>query len=510
MANDETFDVCVVGAGLSGLSCADALLEQQPGLRVVVFEINNRVGGRTKTDALAIDGGGHVTVDSGGMWVGPQHREMHKLLARFGLATVPQYDHGKHVLVQGAAVWKAYEGDIPPHNILSLLELQLRVLAPIDKLAQTVDLLDPSRTPNAAALDAQSVASYFGSFLWSRAARDTVNLVCLATLGCEASQVSLLQLLYVIKSCEGLRALIDVRGGAQEARVVGGTQQLSERLAAAVIARGGEVRLGCQVARIALAAGGGVELTVAGNAGDRRVRARAVVSAAIPSVALRQIEFAPRLPSRLEQVAARTFRGAYAKAVVVYARPWWRAAGFSGFGTNTEPDVEHCVAFCYDYCGMQPPAGDAEQFALVCFFCGDVAVRAADLSPEARRASVLASLQRLFPQHSAEAGAPVLVHDMLWHRDAVATGCPVTVFPPGQFRPFALAATLGRPLASSADAAARPVLFFASTDVSTEWGAYMEGAVRRGLAVAREVRDALAFAAPPVAPGEAALAWMSA
>src|SRR6266536_2444050 len=88
-------DVVVVGAGLSGLAAARALVAADR--RVVVLEARDRVGRRTWNRAL---GGGHIT-EVGGEFAGPTQDRILALARAVGVKTFPTYNTGSNVLVAG-------------------------------------------------------------------------------------------------------------------------------------------------------------------------------------------------------------------------------------------------------------------------------------------------------------------------------------------------------------------------------------------------------------------------
>src|SRR5262249_35867115 len=81
-------DVCVIGAGLSGLAAARALVAA--GRTVVVLEARDRVGGRTLNLPLA---GGHFT-EGGGEFVGPTQDRILDLARAMGVKTFDTYNVG--------------------------------------------------------------------------------------------------------------------------------------------------------------------------------------------------------------------------------------------------------------------------------------------------------------------------------------------------------------------------------------------------------------------------------
>ncbi len=99
-------DVVVVGAGLSGLRAARALVDA--GHETIVLEARERVGGRLLNASL----GDGVQVDLGGQWVGSDHSRTQALAADLGIEIFPQFGDGRNLLDVGGKR-RLYRGTIP-------------------------------------------------------------------------------------------------------------------------------------------------------------------------------------------------------------------------------------------------------------------------------------------------------------------------------------------------------------------------------------------------------------
>jgi monoamine oxidase len=80
-------DVVIVGAGLAGLSAADALIEA--GQSVRVLEADERVGGRT----LNYDLGNGKVVETGGQWGRSDPKPPDQVGTPFGGRHLPDVHH---------------------------------------------------------------------------------------------------------------------------------------------------------------------------------------------------------------------------------------------------------------------------------------------------------------------------------------------------------------------------------------------------------------------------------
>jgi monoamine oxidase len=445
-------DVVIVGAGLAGLSAGRALLDRQAS--VVVLEARDRVGGRTLSQLTALGD----TVDLGAQWIGPTQDRIAALVKEFGLATLEQHCTGTKVLHLGGKR-STYAKTIPSLPVLALLDLH-RTIGRLETLCRDIPLDDPSRAAHAAAWDGITVESWKREHVHTAGARAVLDVAVRAVFACEPADVSFLHFLFYLRSGGGLRRLTEVNGGAQQTRLVGGTQEISRRLAALL---GERVVLEAPVRAIEQDAEG---VRVRSAAGEFRARYAIV---AVPPVLAGRIEYSPALPATRDQLTQRMPMGSVIKCIAVYERPFWRDEGFSGEALSDEGPIE----LVFD----DSPA-DGSHGALVGFSLGNSARQSSAQGAEARRSAVLAAFARFFGPRAAN---PVQYLDQDWSAETWTRGCYAALMPPGVLRAYgsALRTPVGR-------------VHWAGTETATVWNGYMDGALESGARAAAEVLAALA------------------
>ena len=93
--NSEEFDVCIVGAGLSGLASAYTL--HNSGLRICVLEAGSRTGGRIH--AIRDEKTNAPLADLGPSWIWPPYQKhASKWVKEFALELHPQFETGMALL----------------------------------------------------------------------------------------------------------------------------------------------------------------------------------------------------------------------------------------------------------------------------------------------------------------------------------------------------------------------------------------------------------------------------
>jgi monoamine oxidase len=440
-------DIAIIGAGLSGLSAARAL--RDAGVRVVVLEARDRVGGRILNEPIAEN----VVVEVGAQWAGPGQRRLIALADELGVRRFPTYDSGKNLFELNGRLSR-YSGLIPHINPAALLDIgqaQLR----LERMSKQVPLEQPWLANKAAQWDGQTFWTWIGRNLLTRAGKATMQLATEAVWAAHPADLSLLHVLYYAHSAGGLQTLVSVKGGAQAERFEGGSQLIPLRMAESLAE---PIVLGTPVRRIVQDQAG-----VRVLADELEVRARRVIVACPPTMAGRLV-YDPPLPAGRDGLTQRYCQGSAIKCMAWYPEPFWRADGLTGQANSDVGPVK--VTF-----DNSPPGGTPG--VLLGFLEGHQARELGRASAETRRQAVLDCFTRYFGPRAAK---PEGYIEKLWAEEQYTRGCYAGYMPPNGWSDFgyALRAPVGR-------------IHWAGTETAIEWNGYMDGAITAGERAAREV-----------------------
>ena len=436
-------DVVVVGAGYAGLSAATSLA--QAGLHVVVLEARDRVGGRVWSRVTTSD----HPVDLGGQWVGPDHDSLRALAVELECPTVATHTGGSQVVIRNGR-----RTVVPPGDLLDAVGHGIgEVFRRLDAVAR--DLPDDAgddarlksfdRTTLASWLDATAVAS-------DQFVRCSISSMFTA----EPEQMSLLHVLRAIRSAGGVAHMTTIEGGAQERWFRDGAQCLADRLAARL---GDTVHLSRCVRRLQITQGG-----VSVDSDDLRVAADHTLIALPPPLATR-LTYDPALPPDIDHYLGGMVMGEVAKVQCVYPEPFWRAAGLSGVATG-----DRTVSATYD---SSPEEGGAG--ILTALITGRAAAVWRRVSENERRKTVLDDLTEMV---GVAAGQPTQWFAHSWADDEFSRGGYCAHMPPGLWTKYG---RQGQQATSN--------IHWASTESASQWTGYIEGAIRSGHSVARDILD---------------------
>src|SRR5271168_774741 len=426
------FDVVIIGGGIAGLTAARDLARAGCD-SFVVLEARDRVGGRTFNHDL---GGGYVS-EGGGQWIGPGQTAVTDLARELGVGTFTTYYKGKIVYLAGdGRVEEDFTGSFSASSALT---------EELTTLSRSVSSAEPWKAPNAAELDAMSLADWLANKKLSAEDRVSWDIGSMLSGGAPPAKLSLLYYLSMINSAGTYEALEGIKDAAQETRLIGGSQILSLKMAESMRDK---IRLSTPVSKISNWQEGPVNIQTSNGL----FRARRVIVAMHPALC-NQVAFDPPLPSKRRELQERW--PAYApgmKTVHVYSKPFWRKKGYNGMIIA----VHGPVMWAYDNSPPDGSLGVINAFVMQSQMPPD---------PEQQKNMLSAIYAKAFGD---EALHPTGYHVLDWGTEPWTISC-VSPAPPKFLTSFgdALRPPAGR-------------LIWSGTETAEIWNGYMDGAVRSG------------------------------
>jgi putrescine oxidase len=441
-------DVAIVGAGPSGLAAATEL--RKAGLSVAVLEARDRVGGRTWTNT--IDG---ASLEIGGQWVSPDQESLIALIGELGLETFDRYREGESVYISAAGERTRYSGDSFPVDETTEKEMD-RLVALLDDLAAQVGPEEPWAHPMARELDTISFEQWLIRESDDAEARGNIGMfIAGGMLTKPAHAFSALQAVLMAASAGSFSHLVD-ENFILDKRVVGGMQQVSIRMAAAL---GDDVILDAPVRTVRWNSDGA---TVFAD-GDIEVHAKRVVLAVPPNLYSR-ISYDPPLPRRQHQMHQHQSLGLVIKVHAVYDTPFWREDGLSGTGFGASEIVQEV----YDNTNHQDSRG-----TLVGFVSDAKADAMFELDEQERRARILESIAHYLGPKALE---PVVYYESDWGSEEWTRGAYAASFDLGGLHRYG----------KDSRTPVGPI-HFSCSDIAAEGYQHVDGAIRMGHRTAADI-----------------------
>ena len=444
-------DYCVVGAGFAGLTAALRL--KQAGRSVALLEARDRVGGRTFT--VTRDDG--VWIDRGGAWIGPGQDRIYALMNEFGVPEYKQHNDGDAMVVVDGKKHR-YGGTIPwSMSPWAVANLGIG-LAEVQDMCKAIPREAPWEAKKAEEWDRISLSEWLHKNTLSRPAHKMLEMALAGPYTSAASETSLLWVLLQMASAGGPTFVISGKGGAQDARPVGGMGAIYRPIVAEL---GDALHLSRPVRQITQDAEG---VTVHTDAAP--VRARRVI-VAIPLAIASSIVYEPMLPVDRAFLHQRMPGGAIFKISIIYDEPFWRADGLSGQSAAPESPATLTIDACTN-------TGDP---GIMCVITeGPAARRLGRLDEADRKAAVI---DQLVDRFGSKASAPLEFHEQNWTVERYSGGGMISHAPTGVLTQFGH--TLRPPCGR---------IHWAGTESSAVMCGWIDGAIRSGERAAAEVTEA--------------------
>ncbi|HEV7587976.1 MAG TPA: FAD-dependent oxidoreductase, partial [Longimicrobium sp.] len=455
-------NVCVVGAGIAGLTAAYRL--RQHGVPVRVFEAQNRVGGRMYSLRNHFADG--QVAELGGELIDTGHASIQRLASELGIALddVDAYAPGaaREVWFFGGARRSDAEVVEAFRPVAAAIQRDLATLADDDVTADAPnggEALD--RTPLSAWLDRTVGRGWF---------RDLLEVAYVTEYGLEVDRQSALNLLLMLNHERPGREFRVLGESDERYHVRGGNDRITTALAERL---DGAVETGTVLEAVSRRADGTLVCAFQRGSGRMEVAARHVILA-IPFTLLRSVELDDlRLPPDKRRAIDALGYGTNAKLMVGFTgRPWEERYHTAG---STYTDLPYQIT--WEASRAQPGASGV----LTNLTGGRRGVALKEGTPAEQAARVVAQLERIYPGIGAYRSPATTEARFHWPTFPWTLGS-YAAYHPGQWT--TLRGVEGRSECAN-------TLHFAGEHCSLEAQGFMEGGCETGEAAAHAVLTAL-------------------
>lgn len=399
----KTYDVIVVGAGFSGMSCALALRDSNIH-NILILEARDRLGGRVVNEQVALDNGQTTRWDCGGAYIGPHQNRLLSLIKRFNLdkQTYKVYTQGKNITQYNDEPPIHYDGLIPKQytidHFLSLLDFN-HIIRTMDKLASKIDLTDPINKSQFTKQELRyynsiTIDKWVDTIITNCKAKDSFLSAVCGDYCMSGDDISVLTLLIGCKACHSFMNVIENDGGAQDGKLKGfGTYglllEIEKYLLKSGRGAGVDIILNNFVSSIKFNENKNAFIveadikqkeksiqntTIATNSQNVSYLAKYVV-VTVPLNLYHTINFIPKslISNPRRNMINGQKCGYVIKCNVFYKTPFWRKDGFTGMifnnGNKWDNDMNELIVLSYDDCNL-----DTNIASLVGFIVGKKAI----------------------------------------------------------------------------------------------------------------------------------------
>ena len=440
-------DIIVVGAGLAGLTTAYEL--EQKGHDVTVLEASSRIGGRMYTLYDKFEQGQFAEAGGELLDAVHVHKNVHAYIEKFGLQLEEVgYDH----VDEGAYF---LDGKLIPYDQLkSVMGRKVnreynRFWDELEALGEQVhNPKKPHKSANAAYLDSMSVADWLDSLQLNPYARTLADQYITG----EYDSPEALSALFLAQQ---VKTYADIEDDDVEIfRISGGNSLLPKAFSENIK---GSIKLNTPVTDIKQTAKG---VRIIAN-GDVFKADYAVVTTSLP--AMRNINFIPELPSRKAKATQELNYGSHTKVMMQYSKRFWLDRNLGGDTASELP-----IGWTWEATDQQ--AGSTG--ILIAYTSG----KHADVRRFATEAALIkkmrSQIEKMYPGSKQMF---IKAEVQSWNRETWTQG-GYTAYGPGQVTQFwgAFKKPFGK-------------IYFAGEHTDNLYPGYLEGAVRSGKRVARQI-----------------------